>query len=776
MRASTPAPIVGTQPDRRRRSLGRRHPRHRRRRGDRRLRRRRGRARGTRRSAPPSRCASRWKPGPACRDLNDARAALRANPRTAARAARPRRRRRGARRRRHADAAHLCLALPDARLDRPVLLASPTVRPDGMTVWSGTQNPHHAARRPRPAARPAARSRSPSIAWRRPAATAATAPTTSGPTRRCCRAPSAGRCGCSSRASRSTPGSRRAPPSSWTSAAASTPRATRPPTTSRPAIRPTARPTLALLLTGQVPARGRRRRCRRPHRHPALRLPDMPGSSCTTWRRSRAPPGCAACRRCPTPSRTNPSSTSSPPRPASTRSNTGCATCRDPRAADLLKATAERAGWEPRTAPRMRRDADGTAARPRLRLCRLCARQVPRHRRRLVGLGGRCRGRSAPAARSSVERVVVGQDSGLMINPDGVAPPDPRQRHPVDQPRAEGGGALRRDGGHQPRLGRLPDPDLSRTAGHRVVLMPRPDEPPLGAGESASVPSAAAIANAIFDATGVRFRELPFTPERIRAGLARRRRGLARVARSQAAPQPGAPPLLGAARRRWPALAVAALPVPRPRSSRCPRPDPGLYSAGHHRPGPPARRARRLRGLPHRAGRRGLRRRATGSRRRSAPSSPPNITPDPTTGIGAWSYAAFERAMREGVNRDGHHLYPAFPYTAFSRITERRPAGALRLPDEPAAGRARRAPPNALRFPFNLRPLLAGWNALFHRAAARSTPDPARSAEWNRGAYLVDGLGHCGACHTPRNAARRRARRRGLSRGRRRRGLGARRR
>ncbi|MDR3466970.1 MAG: cytochrome c, partial [Xanthobacteraceae bacterium] len=127
-----------------------------------------------------------------------------------------------------------------------------------------------------------------------------------------------------------------------------------------------------------------------------------------------------------------------------------------------------------------------------------------------------------------------------------------------------------------------------------------------------------------------------------------------------------------------------------------------------------------------------------------------NITPDPQTGIGAWSYPAFERAMREGIHRDGSHLYPAFPYDHFA-LTSEADLQALYayLMAQPAVTAPRQD--NALRFPFNIRPLLAGWNALFH-VAKPFAPDPLRSEQWNRGAYLVEGLGHCGACHTPRNA------------------------
>lgn len=128
-----------------------------------------------------------------------------------------------------------------------------------------------------------------------------------------------------------------------------------------------------------------------------------------------------------------------------------------------------------------------------------------------------------------------------------------------------------------------------------------------------------------------------------------------------------------------------------------------------------------------------------------------NLTPDPDTGIGHWSADAFRRAMKDGVSRSGAHLYPALPYEHFTHVTDadlnalyaylmtRRP---VRL----------EAPANRLIPPLGFRPLLAGWKMLFLHDGP--TPvDPARSAEWNRGAYLVEGLGHCGGCHTPRNLA-----------------------
>jgi nicotinate dehydrogenase subunit B len=127
-----------------------------------------------------------------------------------------------------------------------------------------------------------------------------------------------------------------------------------------------------------------------------------------------------------------------------------------------------------------------------------------------------------------------------------------------------------------------------------------------------------------------------------------------------------------------------------------------------------------------------------------------NITPDIATGIGAWSYPAFERAMREGVSRDGRHLYPAFPYPHFAKASDAdlQALYAYLMAQAPVRSEA---PANTLAFPFNLRPLLAGWNALFHQAGALA-PEPTKSEFWNRGAYLVESLGHCSACHSPRNA------------------------
>ena len=127
-----------------------------------------------------------------------------------------------------------------------------------------------------------------------------------------------------------------------------------------------------------------------------------------------------------------------------------------------------------------------------------------------------------------------------------------------------------------------------------------------------------------------------------------------------------------------------------------------------------------------------------------------NITPDPKTGIGTWSGEAFLRAMHQGIDQEGNHLYPAFPYDHFSLVTEEDVAAIYAFLMSQQATEYT-PPPNEMPFPFSFRPVLEGWKILFHRPEVYKA-DPNHDEEWNRGAYLVAGLGHCGACHTPRNA------------------------
>lgn len=127
-----------------------------------------------------------------------------------------------------------------------------------------------------------------------------------------------------------------------------------------------------------------------------------------------------------------------------------------------------------------------------------------------------------------------------------------------------------------------------------------------------------------------------------------------------------------------------------------------------------------------------------------------NITPDPETGIGDWSEAAFHRAMHEGVDRQGRHLYPAFPYDHFTIVSreDNRALYAYLMTREPVRAEP---PANELPFPLDNRMLLAGWKLLYF-TPGEFVPEPNQTEAWNRGAYLAEGLAHCGACHTPRNA------------------------
>ncbi|MBS7778774.1 cytochrome c [Acidovorax sp. CCYZU-2555] len=255
-----------------------------------------------------------------------------------------------------------------------------------------------------------------------------------------------------------------------------------------------------------------------------------------------------------------------------------------------------------------------------------------------------------------------------------------------------------------------------------------------------TLPAAAAIANAIAHATGVRLREVPFDAEHLRRSLGAPAAGAAPGKRPWGWLAAGAVGVAGMAAMAWPLK--PALPLTA-------GPDVALYSAQalergrliaaagdcvvcHTAPGGAAN-----------AGGFGL----------ETPFGTiysTNITPDNETGIGRWSFAAFERAMRQGIHQDGRQLYPAFPYTAFAKLSDGDMQALYGYLMAQAPVKAQ-APQTQLAFPYNLRPAMAGWNALFHDATPFK-PDPARTPEWNRGAYLVEGAGHCAACHSPRNA------------------------
>ena len=128
----------------------------------------------------------------------------------------------------------------------------------------------------------------------------------------------------------------------------------------------------------------------------------------------------------------------------------------------------------------------------------------------------------------------------------------------------------------------------------------------------------------------------------------------------------------------------------------------------------------------------------------------PNITPDRETGIGTWTADDFWRALHDGKSKDGSFLYPAFPYTNYTKVS-REDSDAIHaylMSVKPVNQKSR---PHELGFPYNQRELMAGWRALYF-TAGEFKENPNQSKEWNRGAYLVEGLGHCNACHATRNA------------------------
>lgn len=127
-----------------------------------------------------------------------------------------------------------------------------------------------------------------------------------------------------------------------------------------------------------------------------------------------------------------------------------------------------------------------------------------------------------------------------------------------------------------------------------------------------------------------------------------------------------------------------------------------------------------------------------------------NITPDAETGIGTWSKEAFRRSMKDGVNRKGHHLYPAFPYDQFTKVKDADIDAIYAYLMAAVAPMRETTRDNDFSFPFNIRATLAIWKALFLDKTPFQ-PDPSKDAAWNEGGYLVEGLGHCAACHSPRN-------------------------
>ncbi len=433
----------------------------------------------------------------------------------------------------------------------------------------------------------------------------------------------------------------------------------------------------------------------------------------------------------------------------------------DPRARELVQATAERAQWITHTEPRQQAARGEWLQGQGFAYARYIHSKWP-------GFGAAWAAWVADVevhqktGEVHVKRVVVGHDAGLMVNPDGVqhqvhgnvlqttsrALKEQVQTDPVT------GVVTSQEWGSYPILSFREVPVIE------VMHMPRPDQPSLGAGESSSVPGTAAIANAIFDATGVRFRQPPFTPEVVRAALnplpdASREASVPPVQEVPPSAAPQARQGWGRRWKQWTGLALGAVTVTvaglgwRSSLPQVHRIDTSAFSAQQ------LARGQQLAALGNCAGchtaEDGVRN--AGGRPMHTPFGTvytTNLTPDPETGIGRWSYRAFERAMREGISRDGRHLYPAFPYTAFSRMNDEDMMALYAwLMSQPAV--SSQAPATELPFPFGWRPWMALWNGLFHTGLPLET-NTQQSPAWNRGAYWVESLGHCGACHTPRNA------------------------
>jgi nicotinate dehydrogenase subunit B len=339
----------------------------------------------------------------------------------------------------------------------------------------------------------------------------------------------------------------------------------------------------------------------------------------------------------------------------------------------------------------------------------------------------------------SVARVVLGHDAEHQDARRGTRDALENEVHEATRKLLSGSPAFDAwDLAAAPHAG-LPAPLQAALPTVEIVGTPALAPPVLRGNGSAMLPAAAAVANAIFDATGVRLREPPFSAERVRLALEQQRPASAGGKRKRNFVVAGA--LLAAG------VVASVLPW---RSAIAPvsTPMPGLYSAMTIERGRLVAAAGDCvvchtapNGTPNAGG---------------LPLETPfgtiystNITPDPETGIGAWSFAAFDRAMRQGIHRDGKQLYPAFPYTAFARVSENDMQSLYAYLMSQPAVRAT-VPETKLDFPFNMRPMMAGWNLLFNRAKP-FTPTATQSVEWNRGAYLAEGLGHCSACHTPRN-------------------------
>lgn len=423
----------------------------------------------------------------------------------------------------------------------------------------------------------------------------------------------------------------------------------------------------------------------------------------------------------------------------------------DARGRELIESVAKRANWQ----------ADAPSREASIDLLRgrgLAYAQLPGRQQRLEsGV------RSAWIADVEVNRVtgavqltrlVVGQDSGIEV--DTARLQHTLQARVLGEARPLLGSEPAFDEWGDGRLEAKKESPLARrqSSFERQVVTPNeaPSTLPASLADSELSPSVAVIANALFDATGIRFRQPPFTANRVRQALQEQDLEASKGRSSLLLSRKGISPrrqwlaaaafmtVAGSAAMAWPWKGAIA-PVSRPAAT--------LYSAET------IERGRLVAAAGDCVACHTVEGGATnvGGHAFDTPFGTlysTNITPDETTGIGRWSYTAFERAMRHGISRDGRHLYPAFPYTAFAKTSDADlQALYAYLMAQPAVSAP--APQNDLSFPFNVRALMAPWNALYHDPKPFQ-PDPAQSELYNRGAYLAEGLGHCSACHSPRNA------------------------
>ncbi len=426
----------------------------------------------------------------------------------------------------------------------------------------------------------------------------------------------------------------------------------------------------------------------------------------------------------------------------------------DPRAIELLKTTAEKAGWQAHTESRKTIDPEN----PFILKGQGIAYARYTHSR-FPGFGAAWAAWVADVEVNQqtgevhVSRVVVGHDAGLMINPAGVQ----HQIHGnVIQTTSR---ALKESMPVEPikntvtaqEWGTYPILNFREVPIIDVVMIPRPNEQPQGAGESSSVPGTAAIANAIYDATGIRFREPPFTPEKVRAAF--------QLGQPPAKPFRASKPSRGWGMKNslWKiigALGIATIGfgtsmfMGKNALPSIHEIDQSMFNEKMISRGKNLATLGNCQGCHTNEG--GIIN--TGGRALETQFGTiytTNITPDIETGIGSWSFTAFQRAMRDGISKDGSHLYPAFPYTSFSKMSDEDLMSLYAYLMSQTAVRSI-TPKTELSFPFNIRPLMAFWNALFIDPP-ETLHDPQQSPQWNRGSYLVNSLGHCTACHSPRN-------------------------